>query len=316
MSLNIDPRRYHSCCCVQGITSLSTHMMVRVYDMGSVHRQKLANVLVDVHGFTMGNGRETPLFRVSALKEALRRQLEAYQRLIIYAYKGTQQEERGWQHFVVDTAENGPHDHRELLDVLADDVCFPQDWTIVIEGKDVPCQVYTWCYIEPMEQHIEVPLSTDVLITAGELKRELKKRLWPDTQDLPSHYLSQILIFYQAGSETRLRDGDILILDYAARRHNHFHVRLTDYLGQFVPSGHLAHAPVGPPGGTAPNSLRWVLSGRLPPLHRSVDCSFEYPPPLPDGSIEGKDGPVREDVSYFNAQPGTTASAASAGLRS
>ena len=61
-------------------------MMVRVYDTGSAHRQKLANVLVDVHGFTMGNGREIPLFKVSALKEALRRQQEAYQRLIIYAY--------------------------------------------------------------------------------------------------------------------------------------------------------------------------------------------------------------------------------------
>ena len=86
MSLNIDPRRYHACCCVQGNTSLSTHMMVRVYDTGSAHRQKLANVLVDVHGFTMGNGREIPLFKVSALKEALRRQQEAYQGLIIFAY--------------------------------------------------------------------------------------------------------------------------------------------------------------------------------------------------------------------------------------
>ena len=270
MALNIDPRRYHTCCCVRGITSLSTHMMVRVYDTGSTHRQKLVNVLVDVHGFTVDNGREVPLFKVSALKEALRRHQEAYQRLIIYAYKGMQQEERGWQHFVVDTTENGPHDRREPFDVLADDACFPQDWTVIIEGKEVSSRVYTWCHIEPMEQHMEILLSTDVLITAGELKRELKKRLWPDTQDLPSHYLSQIQVFGQADYETRLYDGDILVLDYAARRHNHFHVRLTDYLGQFVPSGHLAHAlsgpPMGPPRGTAPMDLRWVLNGRLPPF--------------------------------------------------
>ena len=281
-------------------------MMVRVYDAGSAHQEKLINVLVDVHEFTVGNGREIPLFKVHALKEALRRQQEAYQRLIIYAYKGIQQGDR----FVVDTASNGPHDPREVQDVLGDDVCFPQEWTILIKGKDYPNRVFAWCYIEPMDDHLEVSLSTDTLVTAGELKKELKKILWPNALDLPSYYLYQIVVSYQEGADSRIRNDEDLILDYAARRHNHFYIRITDYIGQAVPRGHVARQQTLPRDGAPPEELRWLVTARLPPLHRSVDCGFEYPRTLPSGLVEGFDGPVQGDVSYFNVQPGTTAAAA------
>ena len=308
--IGCNPRRYLSYTCVDGLTKVTTHMEVRMYDAHSSSVNKMINVLVDVHRFEVGNGLEKALFKVYSLKEALRRSRACYNQLAIYVYKGKLD---GNNRMDIDTDMNGPHDGRLVLDVLADDELFPQDWLIYVEGKEYPRHVYAWCFVEPLEDYMEVTMDTTHLLTAGELKRELKKALWPDMQEIPSYYLAQIQVYYTEEADTRVFNDVNLNMDPAARRHNHFVIRVTDCIGQKVPRGHIARPPVQARDGDPPEALRWVVHGRLPPLHRSVDCSFEYPRTFHDGTIEGFDAPTRHDVSYFNVQPGTTAAAAVTG---
>ena len=307
--ISCNPRRYFSYTCVDGLTKVTTHMEVRVYDALSSSSNKMINVLVDVYRFDVGDGIEKALFKVYSLKEALRRIRACYNQLIIYAYKGRLNGNNGME---IDTDRGGPHDERSILDVLAEDDMFPQDWLIYVEGKDYPRHVYVWCFVEPLEDYMEVKMDTAHLVTAGELKKELKKVLWPDMQEIPSYYLAQIQVYYTEDVDSRVHNDANLNVDAAARRHNHFVIHVTDCIGQKVPRGHIARPPVQPRDGEPPEALRWVVHGRPPSLHRTVDCSFEYPRTFSDGTVEGFDAPTKHDVSYFNVQPGTTAAAAAA----
>ena len=308
--INCNPRRYFSYTCLDGCTKVTTHMEVRVYDAGATTDNKMINVLVDVHQFDTGNGIEKALFKVYALKEALRRTKAAFNQLVIYVYKGKLNDDNRMS---IDTDRSGPHDERRVLDVLEDEDLFPQDWLLYVEGRTYPRHIYAWCLVEPCDDYIEIRMDTSRLITAGELKKELKMVLWPQMQEIPSYYLAQIQVYYTEDTNSRIPNDANLNVDPAARRHNHFFIRITDCIGQKVPRGHVASFPVQPRDGEPQEALRWVINGRLPPLHRTVDCSFEYPRTFHDGTVEGYDAPVKHDVSYFNTQPGTTAAAAAAG---
>ena len=62
---------------------------------------------------------------------------------------------------------------------------------------------------------MEVKMDTAHLVTAGELKKELKKVLRPDMQEIPSYYLAQIQVYYTEDVDSRVHNDANLNVDAA-----------------------------------------------------------------------------------------------------
>ena len=261
-----NPRRFETTDVRHGHTYRQTYMEVTVIDDSSGHDDKRVQVLTKMYEI---DGDE-PLFKLYDLKSALRQQTAGLRTKTLYIYKGLYNNHPG----VIDTNENSPHNLANPVDVLGDDDLVPQTWTFYLITHNHPEKAWFHCYIEPHNQWIKLQLPTQDPPTCGQLKSALENTLWnmPFNHNFrfAARYLSQIQV-QDCYTGKRLKYNTALHYDPAAILHNRFYIWITDNEGRRVPKGHCQLT------GDQPNMYPGARNGHLPLLHKTVDCSFEYP---------------------------------------